>query len=260
MAAAFTAFATGIVAGVFSAMFGIGGGIIITPATRLLLGVPALTAVGTTLPVIIPGTIVGAWSFLRRDAADLRVGVIAGLGGTLSAVAGAAATNLVGGPVVLIGVACLIGVAALDVVAYALKDRPEAERAGVAEHSGEPTTLRAAAAGAATGLFSGFFGLGGGLVLVPLLTRWLHLPLKRGIGTSLIAISILAIPGAVTHAALGHVDWAVAAGLVAGVIPGAFMGARLNEVTREGVVRIGFAVLLVATAVRLAASEIARLS
>ena len=64
----------GLVSGVLSGAFGIGGGLVTTPAIRLLLGYPALIAVGTPLPVILPGAIAGASSYVRRGLADVRAG------------------------------------------------------------------------------------------------------------------------------------------------------------------------------------------
>jgi uncharacterized membrane protein YfcA len=53
----------GLVAGVLSGMFGVGGGLVTTPAIRLLLGFPALIALGTPLPVILPTAVAGAASY-----------------------------------------------------------------------------------------------------------------------------------------------------------------------------------------------------
>ena len=115
---------------------------------------------------------------------------------------------------------------------------------------------RQSCAGAATGLYSGFLGLGGGFVLVPLLTRWLRYPIKCAIGTSLVAIAILAVPGAITHVVIGNVDWAIAAGLTIGAIPGAVVGSRIGLGASDRALRLGFASLLALTGLWLAASEL----
>jgi uncharacterized membrane protein YfcA len=107
-----------------------------------------------------------------------------------------------------------------------------------------------------TGLYSGFLGLGGGFVLVPLLTGRAGFPIKRAIGTSLTAIAILAVPGIITHAYLGHIDWVLALWLTLGAVPGALVGARIAKGSSDRRIRIGFAALLVATGVWLAAVEL----
>jgi uncharacterized membrane protein YfcA len=105
-------------------------------------------------------------------------------------------------------------------------------------------------------LYSGFFGLGGGFVLVPMLSRWLSFPIKRAIGTSLVAVAVLAIPGTITHALLGNIDWSIALGLVIGVVPGALIGAHLTQGARDRNIRIAFTILLILVAVWLATSEL----
>jgi uncharacterized membrane protein YfcA len=112
------------------------------------------------------------------------------------------------------------------------------------------------ALGAATGLYSGFLGLGGGFILVPMLTRLFGMPIKRAIGTSLAAIAILAIPGSITHYVLGHIDLVLALGLALGVVPGVLVGARLTAAAKERTLTVAFAGLLVFAGVSLALNEL----
>jgi len=259
----------GFFSGVLSGAFGIGGGIITTPAIRLILDAPALVAVGTPLPVILPTALTGALTYARSGVADVRAGVTCGIAGSLTAVLGAWSTSLVGGDVVLLATAALILYAAADMVLQAYRPRPAADVAHAANAAtaalDDPAPAVSASRaplmpliviGMVTGLYSGFLGLGGGFVLVPLLTRWLHFDMKRAIATSLVAVTILAIPGTITHAALGHIDWAIALALSLGVIPGAMLGARITLGSTDRAVRIGFATLLVIVGVWLAGNEL----
>ncbi len=266
----------GVAAGVLSGMFGVGGGILTTPAIRLLAGAPPLIAVGTPLPVIIPGALAGAISHARRGSADVRAGIIAGAAGALTAVLGALLTRLAGGTAVLLGTAALVAWAAVDMAAQAFRrppvpastPAPEAASGGVAEVPSDlqgapgdttrrPATLRLVVIGLVAGAYSGFLGLGGGFVLVPMLSRWLRFPVKRAIGTSLVAVTILAVPGTLTHAAIGNVDWSIAGGLVCGVVPGAIIGARLSARAQDRTLSLGFACILIVSALWLAVNEIA---
>ena len=65
-----------------------------------------------------------------------------------------------------------------------------------------------------------------------------------------------AIPGTISHALLGHIDWRIAAGLAVGVIPGAMIGARFTLGSAERTVRLGFAALLLVTGAWLAVSTV----
>jgi uncharacterized protein len=253
--------AVGLVSGVLAGMFGIGGGLITTPAIRLILGAPALIALGTPLPVIIPTAISGAYGHWRHGSADIRAGIVIGLCGAPLAVLGAWLSDLLGGTVMMLLTAALLGYVAVDTVLAMRRDEPaEALDGAVDGDAGLPRPhvplRKLVVTGVVSGLYSGLLGLGGGFVIIPLLSRWGRVPFKLAIGTSLVAVSILAIPGTVAHAYLGHVDWVIAAGLAIGGVPGAAIGAHLSTRSSTRSIRIGFAVLLVLAAVWLAASEL----
>ena len=111
-----------------------------------------------------------------------------------------------------------------------------------------------------TGLVSGLLGVGGGIVFVPLVTTMLGMPLKRALGTSLVLIAIIAIPGTIVHALLGHIHWGIAFVLMLGVIPGARIGASIALGTRERTLRLMVGSFLLVVAVAYGVTEIARLA
>ena len=90
-----------------------------------------------------------------------------------------------------------------------------------------------ASVGVIAGLLSGLLGIGGGIVIVPALAGMLGMPLKRALGTSLVAVVVLVIPGTIVHAVLGNIDWAVALFLTIGSLPGARLGRRSRWVRRS---------------------------
>lgn len=244
----------GFVAGILSGAFGVGGGIVTTPAIRLLLGYPELVAVGTPLLVIIPTSLAGALSYLRRGLVDLRVGLIVGCAGIPGTVVGAAGSAQAGGRIVLLLTAAIIFVIALDSVrgVFGSRERPGETTPSGPRHGVPGLVLL----GLGAGTFSGFFGIGGGFIIVPALMRFFGFPIKTAVGTSLVVVGLLAVPGSAMHFYLGHIDLMLAAILAAGVIPGAILGAQLTAIASEGAVRIGFAGLLSATAVWLAIHEL----
>jgi uncharacterized membrane protein YfcA len=257
----------GLASGVLAGAFGIGGGLLTTPAIALLLGYPALIAVGTPLPVIIPGALTGAAAYHRRGLADVRAALLMALVGAAGSVGGALVTRFVGGAGVLLVTAAVITWASIDmlrrhratVASQAVAGEAESDEALAGAEALGPARPRAwvlAAIGAAAGLYSGFLGLGGGFVIVPALMRWCGMPVKKAIGTSLVTIALLAIPGTLTHWYLGHIDWALAAWLAVGVVPGAVIGARLTSRASDRSVRLAFAVMLGVLGVWLAASQL----
>ena len=91
--------------------------------------------------------------------------------------------------------------------------------------------------------------------MVPMMAGWLAIPLKRALGTSLLAIAALVIPGTIVHAALGHIDWALFVVVAAGAVPGAFVGARVALGARERTLRLLVGGFLLVVAVAYGASE-----
>jgi len=247
--------AIGFVAGYLSGQFGIGGGIITTPAIRLVLGGSELVAVGTPLPVIIPTAITGVIEYGRRGLLDLRAGLLIGVTGTGFSVLGAWLTSLVGGDVVLYVTAALIAWMAADMLHLALRAEPEA-RVAAARADRARSWGWVAVIGVVAGLYSGFLGVGGGFVIVPALVRFLGFDAKRAVGTSLVSVLLLAVPGTITHYLLGHIDVGIALGMTLGVVPGAMLGARVTAAAQERTIRVAFAVMLLGVGGLLAANEL----
>ncbi|MFN3582538.1 sulfite exporter TauE/SafE family protein [Phenylobacterium sp.] len=110
---------------------------------------------------------------------------------------------------------------------------------------------RLAAAGGATGLLSGFFGIGGGFLCVPGLMAAAGMPILAAVGSSLVAVTAFGLTTAANYAASGWVDWRLAALFVAGGVAGGVLGgragARLSE--RRGALNLLFAGVLALVAV-----------
>lgn len=219
LSAALAAIAVGFLAGVASGMFGVGGGIVMTPGVQTFLGASPIVSLATPLPVIFPTAIAGALRYRAADELDLRAARLIVTGGLPAVIVGAVLTEVVPTTALLLVTALLLAWQSIGIVRG--KDgrtAPAPERIDV---------LALLAIGVVAGLVSGLLGIGGGLVVVPLLTRWLGFPLKRALGTSLAAVVGLVVPATIVHAALGNIDWAIAGALAIGAVPGARLGSRL---------------------------------
>jgi uncharacterized protein len=109
--------------------------------------------------------------------------------------------------------------------------------------------------GVGTGVLTGFFGVGGGFLIVPALVILLGLPLMPAVGTSLLVIALTSAAALAAHLASGSVDWAVALGFTAAAVAGAVAGRRVGAHVQPR--RLGhlFALLLLAVAVFLVAEN-----
>ena len=114
--------------------------------------------------------------------------------------------------------------------------------------------LTLAVIGTFGGVFSGLFGVGGGVVMVPLLIMWMEYDERRATATSLAAIAVIAAVATSVHAGYGnvHVDDGLLVGIPA--VGGVLFGTWLQQRVHVRWISLGFAALLVAVAVRLLVS------
>jgi hypothetical protein len=269
----------GFATGVLSAMFGVGGAVVSTPAIRAL-GATPLQAVGSTLPSIIPSAVSGTLRYRREGLVLFRIVAWTALAGVFASVGGALLAEEVPGdghPLMIL-TALLVGISA-----YRLAQPPAAqetleERVVEGETDAVPGTVvtshshvpvgsavradpwRLVLIGIAAGGLSGLLGIGGGIFMVPAFTGWIRLPIKQALATSLACVGVLAIPGTITHAILGNIDWLFALPLCVGVIPGARLGAHLTINTSDRMMRILVGSVLGTIAVVYAIGEILALA
>ena len=103
--------------------------------------------------------------------------------------------------------------------------------------------------GVCAGGLSGLLGLGGGIIMVPLFRRWLGLPIKNAVATSLICVGCFAVPGTITHALEGGIDWRFALWLTVGVVVGAPFGSKTALKMSDKKLQRVFGLFLAAVAV-----------
>ena len=276
----------GVFTGALSGAFGVGGAVISTPAIRAL-GVPASLAVGTTLPSILPSAVAGALRYRREGLIDRQAVLLTVPVGLVAAVAGAVVSEVVPGEghLLMLLTSVLLAVTSIRMARHepapAGSHGPprvggpsdgEAEAgpmvpvpaetgdpAPAAPHHGRGRAPAFAAVGAAAGLLSGLLGVGGGIVMVPGFTQVAGLSIKSAIATSLVCVAALALPGTVTHAVLGNIDWRAAAFLTLTVIPGSRLGVAATLKASDRALRTAVAGLLGVVAVLYAGGELASL-
>jgi uncharacterized protein len=265
------AVAVGFGSGVLAGMLGIGGAVVSTPAVRVL-GATPLEAVGTTVPAILPGAVVGVWRYHRAGLVDWRIGLWCGASGSVAAVAGALVANGIAEPgLLMVATAVLMGISGWSVARsgrrvksapdLATSDPSPSDRVtdlpAVAD-TGYPTARWPAllALGVAAGFVAGVLGVGGGIILLPAFTSLLGMPVRKAVPASLVAVAIFSVPALVTHAINGNIDWLLAVPLMVGVVPGATLGSRLTVGASERTVRLVFGTVIGVLAVVYGVSEV----
>lgn len=223
---------TGVVIGFLGGLFGKGGSAVATPLLSLL-GFPGFIAVASPLPATVPSTVVSSTEYWRSRLIDWEifwwsVGI-----GTPAIVGGSFLSHQVGSRPLLILTGVLVlgfGISFL----FFPKDLSPATAAAENPEGRRPSywIVRMVSVAMAVGFVSGLLANAGGFLLVPCYTNILRQPMKKAFACSLAVSCILAMPGTIVHAYLGHISWAVAALVAAGAIPFAHLGARLAIATR----------------------------
>jgi uncharacterized protein len=256
----------GFLTGLMSGCFGVGGGILCTPLVRMFLDIDPHVAVGTTMALIIPTSVAGALNYIKRKQFDQAMAAKLAPTAVLGTIAGAAATQYVEGQILMLLFALLVCIAGVDLsfsIGENLKKQREKEAAakggGEAVVSSEPESAKGIGpfiVGLSAGLFAGFFGVGGGFLMVPCLLYFYRFSVKSAFGTSLIVIAAVSIPGTLSHFALMHVDIALALLMIAGSVPGSILGSALALKLKDSFLRRGFGVIMLIMSVVLAMREL----
>jgi len=245
-------------------MLGVGGGIILVPALIALLQVEPRTAVAASIVSVIATSCAGAVSFVRERYANVELAVLLETTTTAGALIGTLLALRVSGDMVAGLFAVLLIYAAYTVLRppAAIPARPleSGEIRGAyfdqkikEEVSYSVVRLRLGiAAGFVAGNVSALLGVGGGIVMVPVMVSRMGVPLRAATATSNFMIGVTAVATAIPYYAFGDVIPALAAPCVIGVLMGARAGSWLAPRTKAAYLRIAFATVLLYTAYAMA--------
>lgn len=213
---------SGSVVGFSLGLVGGGGSILAVPLLLYVVGVrEPHVAIGTSALAVSVNAFANLVPHARAGNVQWPVALVFAPAGALGALAGSALGKAVDGRRLLIFFALLMVAVAL------LMLRPIAARPDRAAARGR-TRLRTVAFGVGTGLLAGFFGIGGGFLIVPALVSSTGMPMIHAIGTSLVSVGALGLTTAASYAVTGWVAWAVAFEFIAGGVLGGWVGTRLS--------------------------------
>jgi uncharacterized membrane protein YfcA len=221
------AFVVGIVVGFLGGLFGKGGSAIATPLLSLI-GYPGFIAVASPLPATIPGTMIASeeyWQFHLLDWQIVCWSIAVGIPATIL---GSFLTKFTGARPLLI----VTGILVLGFgLSFLLSPREKGTAASSPNHLEENRPaywrLRLALIATGVGIISGLLANAGGFLLAPAYSRFLKQPIKKSFACSLAVSAVLALPGTVVHAYLGHISWAVTGLVALGSVPFSYLGARI---------------------------------
>ena len=260
----------GALIGLSLGALGGGGSILAVPVLVYLLDQSASQATTGSLVVVGVTSLTGAITAHRAGNVKPARGVTFGLVAIVGAVVGAEASALVSEPVLLASFAVLMllvgGLMALRQARHARGEPANGAHAAppalhdpiISLREGFlcdcPRAVKVLVTATVVGLLTGFFGVGGGLLVVPALTLALALPMEYAAGTSLVVITLTSASALMVRAGVGATpDWGLVAALTAASTVGGILGARLADRTDTSKLSVAFTALVLAVAVYTAA-------
>ncbi len=237
---------SGSLVGFTLGLFGGGGSILAVPLLVYLVGVPgAHMAIGTSALAVAVNAGANLVSHARHGNVKWRCAALYSGAGVLGALAGAAVGKAVDGQQLLF----LFAILMLVVGVLMFRRRGSAGDAGAeCNRQNAPKVL---GFGAVTGAFSGFFGIGGGFLIVPGLIASTGMTILNAVGSSLLAVAAFGLTTALSYAFSGYVLWMLALVFIVGGIAGGLAGAIAARglAEKKGALNMAFAGLIFVVAV-----------
>jgi uncharacterized protein len=235
----------GLAIGLIVGAVGGGGAILALPVLIYVLGEPVGPAATASLVVVSVAAAIGAGSLARHGRVCWNMAFTFAVPAAAGSVLGTFASRNVGAAALVLAFVPVMLLAAIAIWRRAGEDDVD----GGCPHA---PMHKVVIAGLLVGSMTGFFGVGGGFVIVPVLTLWLDTPFRRAVATSLVIICLTGLAALTSHLLTGaKPDVATTAILACSTGLGALAGTHVGERLPQALLRRGFAVIVTAVAVAL---------
>lgn len=219
---------SGSLVGVMLGATGAGGSILAIPLLVYLVGVPVQEATVISLMVVGYSALFGAWRKSRDHQVKGRAALVFSTTGLVGAWVGAFGHTLIQEDTILL----LFGLLMVGVSVWSLSRRRRMvsdHTEGCAREFSIKCVSRALGMGFGVGILTGFFGIGGGFLIVPALIGVLGFPAPMAVGTSLMIIALTTVGGIIGHLEMASIEVGVTAIVVTGSLIGILIGTSLSQ-------------------------------
>jgi len=233
----------GFAAGVLGSMIGLGGGIIVVPILTFFGFSPTLAA-SNSLFAAFTNSVASTISYSRQKRIEYGLGIKLGLLSIPGTVLGAYISSDVTPEIfkILFGFVLI----ASAVYIFSRKKIESSEK-----NFSKQMMVFAIGASFFAGIISAFFGIGGGIIFVPLMVVGMGMAMKKAAPTSQLILLFVSLSGVTVHTILGHSDFLQAGLLGAGSFAGGLVGARLSIDINERFLQILVSVVIIAVAIKM---------
>ncbi len=233
----------GFVAGVLGSMIGLGGGIIVVPILTFA-GFPPTLAASNSLFAAFSNAVASTISYSRQKRIEYYVGLKLGLLTIPGTILGAYVSSDVTPGIFKI----LFGLVLVASSVYIFLRKKITTK----EHAiSTKAIILSIGASFFAGIISSFFGIGGGIIFVPLMVVGMGMSMKNAAPTSQFILLFASFSGIIVHSMLGHPDFLQSGLLAVGAFVGGLVGARLSLEIKERSLQILVSVVIIAAAIRL---------
>ncbi len=234
---------SGVGVGLLSSIAGIGGGTIMVPLMVLVLGIDVKVAIASSLLTIIVTSASSSSVYLKEGLVNLRVALTLEPTTALGAIVGASIT--IGLPSSVVRKVFGVGLMIISVIML-LRTFTKPREGGEVKN-----WLLGIASSFFAGVSSGMFGIGGGVLKVPIMNLIMGLPIKEAVATSSFMVGLTASSGSIVYALQKLVDPVLVLGFAMGIIPGATLGAKSLKGIKSKYIKLIFSMVLLYAGIKL---------
>ena len=206
-----------------------GGSLVAIPLLVYVVGIPVQKASAMSLIVVGYSALFGAWQESRQQQVHIPAALVFSLTGILGAWLGAHGHQLVSETVVLFLFGNLLLFMSLWTFWQPHNDNETDGETGCSKNFSWPCAFKASAIGWGVGLLTGFFGIGGGFLIVPALMVLLEFPIRLAMGTSFLIIALISIGGVIGHLNLASLDIFLTGLVLIGSVLGLIFGSKVTR-------------------------------
>jgi len=266
----------GLVVGMLTGIFGVGGGFLMTPALMIFLNIPGPVAVGTDLTVILANNSLGMLKRRRSGTIDVKLALTIAAGSVLGVLAGSYFLELLDDApkLIILGkeqetvqycLLCIFMVLLVWIAGYMLFDykrnRGKARENRLGSFAGfkvppylyfssleqpQLSVVTLLILGFFVGVLTGLIGIGGGIFLLPALVYFVGQPARKAVGTSLLLVWISSLAAVIRKTSVGHVSLLLLLFLLIGGLTGTLLGTKIGLSLTGPKIRLYFVYLVIA--------------
>jgi uncharacterized membrane protein YfcA len=235
----------GILAGLFGGYLGLGGGIVIVPFLTLAMGLDIKEAVPVSMAAIVVNSLAASSEYMKKGMVDIEIMVPLALSMVLGMVIGSSALYFIPQNFIRLLLAAVLLYTALSFL------RGQEKSSSAAEQNKKTRLVLCCLLAFGGGVLGSLVGVGGGIILIPLMFLVIGLPLSTSRGTSSFIVGFSGAASLGVYFLSGLLNFAVVPGVMLGTVIGGKLGGKLGTLAKPKAVKIVFFLVILWTAYKL---------